>query len=803
MSAAPTPRNVLGLLCAFVVTSMVAGVLAAGLAMPAVGASGIATKNSVNFFNSLPGDLKQPPLSEQSRLLDANGHVITTFYDEYRINVPLTSISPNMQHAIVAIEDARFYTHGGVDPQGLLRAAIVDKIHGTAAQGASTLTQQYVKNVLVESAHVKGDSAAQKAASAKNNSRKLKEIRYAVTLEKSLTKQEILNRYLNIAWFGGQVNGVEAASRYYFHTTAKKLTLPQAATLAGMIQSPVDYSPHYHPDAALGRRNVVLQKMLAQHMIDQPTYTSAVATKLGAHITAPKQGCANAGYKAYFCDYVYNLILKNKAFSALGATKKARQNTLLRGGLTIRTTMDPKIEKAAWLSTSKTISPSNKAATATVTVEPGTGKVLSIAENKKYGSGGQSKTNLDYATDYQYGGSAGFQTGSTFKPFTLATWLKAGKSLNATVNGTPVPAPFSDFRDCNGTLRGGTYNFANSADGEGKGNMTVWKATAASINGAFVSMEKQLSLCDIRATAEDLGVHLAAPRNDICSTVKNKMTSRVPDCAPSLTLGIENISPMTMAAAYAGFAASGMYCAPIAVASIADRNGKPLKVQSANCKQTLDPSVANTTTLGLSKVFSPGGTGVHIGGLPGRPASGKTGTTNSSVDTWFVGYTPQLSTAVWVGDPHTYGTGRNAGRRSMNGRTINGVHYGSIFGATLAGPIWKKIMMAALQGKPVEHFKAADSKLTKSPQTTVPNVNGQSIQNAIQTLKAAGFDTTVASKLVSSQYPAGTVASTSPSGGSQTSSGSSITITPSSGPGANGGGVSGNGFPPLQPPHKF
>jgi membrane peptidoglycan carboxypeptidase len=802
MSTASRAQNVLGLLGAFIVTSMVAGVLAAGLALPAIGASGVATKNSVTFFNSLPGDLKQPPTSQRSTLLAADGTPITTFYDEYRIDKPLKDISLNMQHAIVAIEDARFFEHGGVDPQGLMRAAVVNQISHRSAEGASTLEQQYVKNVLKEAAYVKGDKEALKEAQVKTNARKLKEIRYAVTLEKTMSKTEILNKYLNIAWFGGQVNGIEAASQYYFHTTAKKLTLPQAATLAGMIQSPPTYSPEFAPKEAIGRRNVVLHRMLDQHMIDQATYVKSVKAKLGAHITKPTQGCANSGHYAYFCDYVFNILTEDKAYSALGKTVEDRINRLKRGGLTIRTTMDPKLVNAAWKTMSKALPPKDKShvATASVTVQPGTGKVLSIQQNKIYKPtndkpGKSAYTTIDYSTDYKYGGSAGFQTGSTFKPFTLATWLKAGKSLNASVPAGAGSAPFSSFKSCFGYLGSESYTYSNASDGEGKGNMSVWDATARSVNGAFVSMEKQLNLCDIRATAESIGVHLAAPRNVECGTAKQRkgITTRLPICTPSLTLGVENISPMTMAAAYAAFAARGTYCAPIAVISITDRNGKHLPVQDANCKQTLDKNIADTVNLGLSKVFSSEGTAAAVGGLPGRPASGKTGTTNSSQDTWFVGYTPQLATSVWVGDPSFYGPAKYQHRKVLMHRTINGHYYSAVFGATIAGPIWKKIMLTATKGMPVEKFKKPNSSLLSRPQTTVPNVNGMQIDQAINKLKGAGFTTTVASNPVSSKYPAGTVASTSPGGGSRTDYGTEITITVSSGGGGGGGGIVGPG----------
>jgi membrane peptidoglycan carboxypeptidase len=803
MSPAIRARNVLGLLAAFVVTSVVAGVLAAGLAMPAIGASGVATKNSVTFFNSLPSDLAQPPTSQRSTLLAADGTTITTWYDEYRIDKPLKDISLNMQHAIVAIEDARFFEHGGVDPQGLLRAAIVNQISHRSAEGASTLTQQYVKNVLKEAAHVKGDEAAFNAASAKTNSRKLKEIRYAVTLEQTMTKPEILNRYLNIAWFGGQVNGIEAASQYYFHTSAKKLTLPQAATLAGMIQSPPSYSPETEPTAAVKRRNVVLDRMLAQGMIDQKTHDTAIKHKLAAKITKPTSGCANSGHYAYFCDYVFNILTEDKSFSVLGKTVEDRINTLQRGGLTIRTTMDPKLEKAAWDTMRKQLPPADKShvATASVTVQPGTGKVLSIQQNKIYRPtntkpGKSAYTTIDYSTDYKYGGSAGFQTGSTFKPFTLATWLKAGKSLNASVVASAGTAPFSSFKSCYGYLGSESYQYSNASDGEGKGNMSVWDATARSVNGAYVSMEKQLNLCDIRSTAEGIGVHLAAPRNVECGTQKQReaFTTRLPICTPSLTLGVENISPMTMAAAYATFAAKGKYCTPIAVNSITTQSGKQLKVQNANCHQGLDENIANTVNLGLSKVFSSEGTAYAVGGLAnGRPASGKTGTTNSSQDTWFVGYTPQLATSVWVGDPSFYGPAKNQHRKVLRSRTINGKYYSSVFGATIAGPIWKKIMTFAVKGMPIEKFEKPNSSLLSRPQTTVPNVNGKSIGDAKNALKSAGFTVSVDNEPASSKYPAGSVASTSPSGGSKTDYGTEITITVSSGGGNDGGGNDGGG----------
>lgn len=783
---------------------MAGGILAAGLALPAVGASGMMAKNSVSFFDSLPSELSQPPLSEKSTLLASDGSRITTFFDENRDNKSLADISPFMQTAIVSIEDARFYDHGGVDPKGLARAAIVNQMSGRTAQGASTLTQQYVKNVLLESASAAGDKEGEKEATEQVASRKIKEIRYAVSLEKQISKPEILNRYLNIAWFGGTVYGVQAASKYYFNTTAKKLTVAQAATLAGMVQNPPKYSPRYHPKAAVTRRNIVLARMLELNKIDATTYAAAKKAKLSPKITETANGCANAGRQGYYCEYVRRQLIDNKAFAAaLGKTPEDRANMLKRGGLTITTAMKPKIMKAAWEGLTSTVPTKDKSkvATASVTVEPGTGKVLSMQQNKVYDPAGSKpgkitgRSAINYSVDKEWGGGNGFQTGSTFKPFTLATWLKAGKSLNSVVPASSGTASFSQFNSCNPQYNPyDTYEYHNAGDGLANGSMSVWDGTARSVNGVYVSMEKQLDLCDIRKTGESLGVHLAAPRPDTCTQKTSDTTSRLPTCFPSLTLGIADLSPMTLSAAYAGFAAGGEFCKPIAVVSIKDRNGKALPVPGADCKQTLDENVANTVTLGLSRVFSSIGTGAALGGL-GRPASGKTGTTNDSIDTWFAGYTPQLATTVWVGDPDTYLTGQknNTGtpikaRKTLNGRTINGQYRSSVYGATLAGVIWKKIMVDAVAGTPVKSFPTANSSLLASPKKTVPDVAGKSVDEARDLLREAGFSTTTSNEPVNSEYATGTVAGTSPSGGSQASPGSTITITVSAGGGADGDG---------------
>ena len=418
--------------------------------------------------------------------------------------------------------------------------------------------------------------------------------------------------------------------------------------------------------------------------------------------------------------------------------------------------------------------------------------VKSIQQSKTYDPSGKytdGRIASNYSVDEKDGGGNGFQPGSTFKALTLATWLKAGKSLNASLPAGPGTLPYTAFKACGDPLRGATYRFSNAGDGEGSGSKTIWQGTAGSINGTYVRMEAALDLCDIRKTAESIGVHPAAPRLNECPGLeKGKTTTRLPICIPSLTLGVSDVSPMTMANAYASFAAQGTYCKPVAITSIKNRTGKSLKIPDGDCKQALDKDVANGVTLGLSKVFSAGGTAARLGGI-GRPASGKTGTTNGSIDTWFVGYTPQLSTAVWVGDPVS------TPRRSLNYRTIGGVRYGSVYGATIAGPIWKDIMVKAMEGLPVEKFDTPDSKYTRTENATIPPVVGKDVNQAKALLEGAGFDVTVDSDPVRSSVPTGRVASASPSPGSRAPIGSTVTIRISAGGGGGGGGNEDNRGP--------
>jgi membrane peptidoglycan carboxypeptidase len=671
--------------------------------LPLVASAGWAVNTGVDYFASLPDDLARPPLPQRSVLLASDGSPITYFYDENRADVPLTAVAPVVQRAVVAIEDSRFFQHGGIDPKGLARAAVNDSAGGRV-QGASTLTQQYVKNVLVEQATAAGDTSGAEAAVARTTARKVREMRIAIALEHQLSKNEILENYLNIAYFGGHTYGVEAAAERYFGVTAAALSLPQAATLAGMIAEPGSFDPARHQQAARARRDVVLARMLTQGMISQAEHDAAVAGPVVAKGRPPAHGCTAAGQDGYFCDYVFRSIVQDNAFAALGKTSAERMTSLNRGGLVIRTTLDATAQYAADQAVNGRVPPhdSSGLGAAAVTVEPGTGKVMAMVQNRTYSvTGGQGLTSVNYSTDSDLGGSTGFQTGSSFKPFTLAAWLEAGNSLKGTVDATKRPFAFRDFTSCGHHLRALKPYTPGNSEGRETGKMSVLQATYDSVNVAYVDMESQLDLCDITNVATRLGVHLAMPDQE-CG--EDHPTTALPSCVPSLTLGAKEIAPLTMAAAYAGFASGGIYCRPLAVASVtragpAPGAATPVAVPHGQCSRALEPRIAHGVTAALTQVLTKG-TAAGVGPLGRWPSAGKTGTTDGPYDTWFVGYTPQRSTAVWVADPGRSGSGGSYARQRLGDITVNGSYYKIVYGASIAAPLWKDVMGPAMRGLP-------------------------------------------------------------------------------------------------------
>ncbi|HWS57711.1 MAG TPA: penicillin-binding protein [Actinotalea sp.] len=773
-SAPPRPRSrqvnvlqVVALLIAFVLVATLGGVLSAGLVMPVVATTSALTNTSVELFDELPEELVQVPLSEKSTILAADGQVLATFYDQNRIVVTLDQVSPQMRNAVIAIEDKRFYEHGGVDLTGMTRALVTNALTDET-QGASTLTQQYVKNALIQAAldiedpaeRAAAIDAAREAKGVEGIARKLQEAKLAIALEQRMTKDEILAAYLNISQFGLSVYGVEAAAQHYFSISAADLSYLQAATIAGITQAPGDLDPERNPEASEARRNDVLFVMEQQGYITPEEYAAGVATPIADTLVIgqTRLGCmtandiANAGY---FCDYVTKIIAQNPAF---GETAAERSRLLYRGGLTIQTTLDPRLQALADASVKGAIpvdDPSGVANAISV-VEPGTGNVLAMAQNRIYNSAsdaGPGQTAVNYNTDSAYGSSGGFHPGSAFKPFTLVQWLKEGHSLREMIDGRlrQSGVPMDSFNaSCTG-FAGGVYKFGNA---EGSGAvMSVLDATRNSVNSGYIEMATQIDLCGVFDTAASLGVH--------------KANGDPVDVLPSNVLGSTEVAPLTMASAFAAFAADGLFCEPIAITSVVGADGIEIPVPSANCRQALSPEIARAMSYALGFVWQ--GTAKSVDPLPGgRPSSGKTGTTSQNEYTWFVGFTPQMSSAVWVGFPDAM--------RPVQDLTINGRFVRNAYGSTIAAPVWRAFMAPAHEGLPIVGFNPPSSAQVDGVRVSVPDVAGRSESSARSILEDAGFNVRVSDAPTYSGQPAGTVAWTEPAAGSRVVRGSVVTL---------------------------
>ncbi|MET9038434.1 transglycosylase domain-containing protein [Streptomyces mirabilis] len=668
----------------FLGVSVLAGAVMAGIALPAAGALGLAAKGSVQGFDEIPDNLKSPALSQRTTILDSKGGQIATVYSRDRTVVDLKDISPYMQKAIVAIEDSRFYQHGAIDLKGVLRALNQNAQNGGVAQGASTLTQQLVKNYFVEEA---GDDPTKVAqATQQTLGRKVRELKYAIQLEEKLGKKKILENYLNITFFGEQAYGIEAAAQRYFSKPAKDLNLQESALLAGIVQSPSRYDPVNDEAEATKRRNTVLQRMAEVHDISQQEADQAKEAKLGLKVSQPKNGCITAVKGAsFFCKYVENVFLTDPVF---GKTKEARAKLWNQGGLTIRTTLDPQAQKSVQSSIKSHVNKSDSVATAATLVEPGTGKIVGMGQSRPYGYG-KNETEYNYSVDRDMGGSNyGFPTGSTFKPFVAAAALEEGRPATQ-----QYPSPYemaypSPVQTCSSKPWTNLTNEKLSNEStEEKGPYALKTAMAKSVNTYFVQMISDIGICPVVKMTDKL--HVVQGNGD-----------KLPE-VPAITLGSKGISPLTMASAYATFASRGMYCTPIAIESItqkADGREKSLEVPKSTCSRAMSEKTADTVNTLLQGVID-SGTGQQAG-LSDRDNAGKTGTTDERKNAWFVGYTPNLSGAVWVGSPK-----QNV---KMTGISIGGVYHDLVYGGQVPGPIWKDAMTGALVGKDSPSFNLID-----------------------------------------------------------------------------------------------
>jgi membrane peptidoglycan carboxypeptidase len=754
--------------------SAVMGLLVAGLVIPFAGVAGLTARSVAESTDHLPADLTAEPLPQRTRLVARDGSTLATFYDENRVNVRLDQVAPIMQKAIISIEDYRFYQHGALDLKGTMRAFVTNQAEGGNVQGGSSITQQMVKMTLLSQAKTKEEMAA---ATADTYQRKLNELRYAIAFEEKYSKDWILERYLNIAYFGDGAYGIEAAARHYFSVGASDLNLRQAAVLAGLVKNPTGYDPTNDPGRAKQRRDVVLQRMAELNVISNDEAKRVEKKGLGLKITPSRNGCVSS-IAPFFCDYTREWLLHDRD---LGRTTEDRLKLLNSGGLTIKTTLDPRFQRALDSSVREHVNPTDNAIGGLASVEPRTGEVRGLAQSRPMGANKKKgETFLNYVVPPEYGDANGFQAGSTFKVFVLAAAIKQGISLSTQIaSPQSISIPITRYRDCDGYVQGNeNWSPQNST---GSGTFNLYTGTQQSVNTFFAQLELRTGLCAPVTLARKMGV--TVPDNQIY---------------PPFTLGIVNTDPLTMAEAYATFPGRGLHCDARPVTEILNSSGKVLKNYPKSCQQVLPRDVADAVNDILKGVQEPGGFGYSAGINLNQPSAGKTGTINQNMAVWFIGYTPDLVTASMIAGANSEGHWV-----SLNGQTIGGRYITAAHGSTNAGPMWGDAMKVIQQWLPDRDFTSPDPRTIKGKQVTVPSVYGYSPEQAAKTLREAGLSPVIG-PMVDSANAYGTVAYLDPASGSTVGSGSTVTIyvsngTPPAPPkppnngGNNGGGGGGTG----------
>ena len=726
----------------------VMGVLVAGLAIPFAGVVGVAAKDVSKGMVKLPDELEAEELAQKTRIYAADGTLIASLYDQNRINVGLRQISRKMVEAIVSIEDERFYQHGALDIRGTLRAFVTNQASGSV-QGGSSITQQMVKQTLVNQADTKEEAAA---AVDDTYARKIRELRYAIAFEKNYSKDWILERYLNIAYFGDGAYGIQSAARHYFSKNAKNLNYQQSATLAGLVKNPTGYDPTNSPERALNRRNIVLDRMAKLGVLPTEKAEKIKQRPLGLKVEPSPNGCQQS-QAPFFCDYVVNYLLKDQS---LGETVKDRRRLLQSGGLTINTTIDLGYQSAADASVAEAVYPTDQAIGGLAMVEPGTGHVRALAQSRPMGKDKKAgQTYLNYVVPRKYGDANGFQAGSTFKVFVLAAAINQGIPLSTTIySPDSMEIPDSNFETCEGPYAGtGSWPVSNST---GSGSYNLYTGTQDSVNTFFAQLEEETGLCEPIELASKMGIDLPESQQ-----------------VPSWVLGVSDTDPLTMAGAYATFAARGIHCEPLPVTQILGADGTEVKAYTPGCEQVMPGVTADAVNDILRGVMEPGGFGQNI--AIDKVSAGKTGTNNSNMSVWFVGYTPEVATASMIAGANSLGHWV-----SLNGQSVGGSYVGSAFGSTLAGPMWGDAMSAISDRLEGTDFETPPSDEIAGVLTPVPDVTGMSVDEAEAALTSAGFQSTLGG-YANSDVEQGSVAATSPEAGTGLGSGDTVTILQSTG----------------------
>jgi membrane peptidoglycan carboxypeptidase len=682
---------------------VLAGALIAGVTAPMVMAGGLLVNQMSNSALSTADAMVKQRMPDVSVILDRDGAPLAYVYRDYR--VPTNHIPDAMKAAILSVEDKRFYDHGAVDWVGTLRAMVKDTTSGATMQGASTITQQYVKNYLV---HVTATTSAKaQLANRDTISRKLREARIALALERTMPKDQILTGYLNVVPFGNQTYGISAAARTYFGTTPDKLSIAQSALLAAMVNQPSALDPSRHPDLALARRNLVIDLMSNPHNTLRITPREAELAKrepLGIRdpLQRPPNGCVGLGDSAtngFFCDYVENYLER----AGIDTEK------LKNGGYTVRTTMDRKATDAA-AAAAKAAVPAKTpgVANAMAVVEPGAKdhKVRALVANRDYGNDAdQGETAYDIVSKVQP-----FGAGSIFKVFTSAVAIQQGMSISDEID---VPPSYTSrvYHNANG----GPYVVGN-ADGEKPGRRSLQMALATSPNTAFVALEEKVGLGNVVDMAYRMGLRTSMRGVNAAGQPLRPDGKNGPSLADAIkinnqgafTLGYTPTSVLELANVAATISSHGVYCPPDPIEDVRDRSGHPVPINHAPCEQVLSPQVADELGQGMSKDDTAGTSeGAAAQAKWKRPILAKTGTTQQSQSAAFLGSTPQMAGAVLTYADGTHPEGICDG--GANSPPYLCGENGNIYGGNVPARTFYDAMSKIHAGLPVVPLAGGDS----------------------------------------------------------------------------------------------
>jgi membrane peptidoglycan carboxypeptidase len=730
---------------------LVAGLLVVGVTFPLVGGVGLVSNDASDTVSATSTDLAAGQLPLVTTVTDRQGAPLAYLYDQNRQPTPLDHIAPTMKAAIVAIEDRRFYEHDGVDWTGTLRALVTNQNAGSTQQGASTLTQQYIKNYQLY-VTARSQSERLKATEA-TYARKLREVRVALQLERQLAdgrskreaKDEVLARYLNIVFLGNNSYGIGAASRTYFNTTPDRLTIPQAALLAGMVQSTAAFDPVAHPQAAAGRRNEVINQMAVQGIITQGQAQEAAASPLGvvSPLATPANGCIGAGDAAFFCKYVVDYLEQSGISSG----------QLDRAGYTIRTTLD-RTALTAMSAALRGEVPAQQRNVADVmaTVSPGAERheVLAMGSNRVFGVDGAA-LETSYGLPWE---PVNLGAGSVYKVFTAATALDKGLGVDYQMEIPADGYASPIYRDG----QGNPFPVRNAGNYAPVLSMT--DALAQSPNTGFVKLMEYTGVAPVVDMAVRLGMRsLAEPQGaggkSIAEVAKEQNQG-------SFTLGVTPTSVLELSNVGATLGSHGRWCPPTPILGVTDASGTAVPVAERPCEQVVPPTLADTLMTGLSKDDQPGGTSAAAAGGSGwnRPLAGKTGTTQQNKSAAFLGFTPGISGAVITFDDSS------SPRPLCDGGGDSPPYAcgsGNIFGGKTPARTWYRTMTPLLAATPVQPLPPTDPRyLAGGTNEQIPDVVGRRADEAAAALGNAGF--AVARTTVNNRAVAGTVIGQSPRG---------------------------------------